>query len=182
MCTIHTELVPAVTIVLADGHTQVTISPHAWATVSQTNTALSLSQLPIRREWSAKPQATYLLYVGGIRTLFCSTANMALSVYRIWPTGPFTSENERRGYLSSQIVDFFIHIIKETRLGTDKTKYIFKDCNSRMNINLALKIAVKFLPLMKNIIQNTYYAKITFAQQVLNQQRNFSKSLTFNRL
>lgn len=40
---ILTELVPAVTMVLAEGHTQVTISPHACATVSHTNTALSLS-------------------------------------------------------------------------------------------------------------------------------------------
>ena len=94
--TVTTELVPAVIIVLALGEAQARISPEC-AVVSQTNIARSLSYMPIRSEWSAKPHAMYREKVGGMRTLFCSTASTTLSGWIIWPTGLLSSMKEKTG-------------------------------------------------------------------------------------
>lgn len=60
---------------------------------------LSDSQVPSLQLRSAQPQAKVLFQVGGISTLFCSTARMPLSVHTICPTGSLSStQNESTHY------------------------------------------------------------------------------------
>lgn len=82
-------LAPPVTTALAVGQTQVRIS--WWKDVSQTMRAFSESCGTTLSEWSAYPQATQRLKLGGSRNLFSSTARMERSVQTMWPTGLFNS-------------------------------------------------------------------------------------------
>lgn len=84
-----TVLAPPVTTALAVGQTQVRIS--WWKDVSQTMRAFSESCGTTLSEWSAYPQATQRLKLGGSRNLFSSTARMERSVQTMWPTGLFNS-------------------------------------------------------------------------------------------